>query len=83
MTLKGSQGDSELTELETPESILEASKGLPMGPACNIGRHYKSFVEAIHKDERFESDFGTALEAHKLLELLKQSPEEGRTIQLN
>ena len=72
------QGDDELKEMEIPQSILEASKDLPpFGPTTNIGRHYKKMIQAISNGEAFDSDFDTALEAHRLLELIKESNDKG------
>ena len=77
--LKGSKGESEFQAMPIPDNLVKFNY-LPEGPSANVGRNYGSMVEAILAGEDFHPNFDDALTIHRLLEKIKQSSDEKRTI---
>lgn len=82
IVIKGAKGDSAIQIMEVPKN-LDKFNSLPQGPAGNVGRNYGKMAEAIMNEETFHPNFDDALMMHKLLETIKKSSEEKRTIKLN
>lgn len=79
ITLTGAQGSEALTELAVPD-YLRGADPIPGGPPGNVARAYEHMAVAIKEGKPFNPDFEHALQAHKLLDLVQQSSDHGRTI---
>lgn len=79
VTLAGSRGDAPLAPLELPARPA-AGFAVPDGPGHNIARSYARMAEVIRGGGSAEPDFDRALEVHRLLDRIRESSIEGRTI---
>ncbi len=80
--IRGSKNDSEFETMSIPEEYVKFDY-LPQGPAGNVGRNYGSFAEAIITKEKFHPNFNDALAMHRLLDEIRKSSEQKRTIKTN
>ncbi len=82
VTLHGAQGNDPLVELEIPKRLRFVPPAVPFGPPQNIGQAYVRMAEAIRAGKSFSPNFEDALEAHRLLEAIQRSSDEGRVVKL-
>ena len=55
---------------------------MPKGAPFNVGQMYDQFGKGIRGEESNYPDFDTAVELHVLLDAIRQSSDEGRTIEV-
>ena len=77
--IMGSKNDSEFKKMSIPSEFVKFDY-LPEGPSGNVGRNYGSMVASIINKEEFHPNFDDALKMHSLLETIKRSSIEKRTI---
>jgi predicted dehydrogenase len=80
--LEGAQGSDDLTEINIPAHHTYVSEETPNGPAFNVGQMYHQFGKGIQGENISYPDFDTAVELHVLLDAIRQSSDEGRTVEL-
>lgn len=79
--LTGARGSNPLAPIEVP---IDEPSGLivPPGPGHNIARSYARMADAIRRGSPPGPDFDDALRLHRLLDLLQQSSDERRAIEV-
>ena len=75
----GARGTDSLTRLDVP-GREPVGFSVPAGPGHNIARSYAGMAQAIRDGGTAEPDFGHAVRVHRLLDALRQSSDERRTI---
>ena len=83
LLLEGAQGGNDLTEIEIPAHHTYVSEEMPKGAPFNVGQMYDQFGKGIRGEESSYPDFDTAVELHVLLDAIRQSSDEGRTIDVS
>jgi predicted dehydrogenase len=83
ITLIGSQGDAPLAEMIAPEHLRIVPPTVPDGPSQNVGGSYICMAEAIQAGTSYHPSFDDAVDAHRLLDAIQRSSDEGRNISLN
>lgn len=79
IVISGAQGADSLTPLDVPERV-PAGFTVPTGPGHNIARSYAAMARAIRDGAPAEPDFRDAVSVHRLLDALRQSSDDRRTI---
>jgi predicted dehydrogenase len=77
--LLGSQSGAALAPLPVPDSFMEVSPDMPVGPPRNVGHLYLRMAKAIREGTAVEPDFDLALKRHRLIDAIERSSAEGRT----
>ena len=83
LLLEGAQGGNDLTEIEIPAHHTYVSEEMPKGAPFNVGQMYDQFGKGIRGEESSYPDFDTAVELHVLLDAIRRSSDEGRTIDVS
>ena len=78
--LSGAKRGGALAPLPVPERISGSDAGRPFSEAINVGRVYSLFAEAIRSGKSRQPTFETAIDLHRLLDVLRQSSESGRAL---
>jgi predicted dehydrogenase len=78
--LSGAKRGGTLQPLPVPERIAGSDHGRPFSEAINVGRVYSLFAEAIRGGKSRQPTFATAVDLHRLLDVLRQSSEGGLVI---
>ena len=79
ISLLGARGHDSLVPIEMPKSGLDGPAVLN-GPGHNVARAYDRMAHAIRTGTRATPDFGEALHLHRLLDAIRRSSSEQRTI---
>ncbi len=79
ITISGAQGSDSLTPLDVP-AREPAGTTVPAGPGHNIARSYARMAQAIRDRATAEPDFRHAVRVHRLLDALRKSSDDRRTI---
>ena len=79
VVLRGAQGSDPLAPLDVP-ARGPAGLTVPGGPGHNIARSYARMAQAIHDRTAATPDFRRAVRVHRLLDALRTSSDERRTI---
>ena len=77
--LNGASGEDPLAPLEVPERD-PVGMSVPKGPGHNIARSYARMAHAIRDGAPAGPDFDRALEVHRLLDAVRRSSDERRTM---
>lgn len=80
VVLHGAQGGNELAPISVPNRFHIASPETPTGEALNVGQLYTLFARAIRNGESRQPTFETAVNLHRLIDTMRQSADEGRTL---
>jgi predicted dehydrogenase len=75
--LHGAQRDNRLAAIPVPERFTFAAPGTPSGEASNVGQMYALFARAIRGGKGQQPDFATAVELHRLVDVIKQASDAG------
>ena len=79
--LFGAQGaGTALQPLEVPSRLSKAPNTVPDGAPYNVAQLYQAMGDSIRDGGHVQPDFETAVSRHRLLDLLQQSSDEGRTV---
>jgi predicted dehydrogenase len=83
VSLHGAKGGNTLAAMPVPEHFTFAAPDTPSGEALNVGQMYTQFVRAIrdravHASERRLPTFATAVELHRLVDVIKQASDNRR-----
>ena len=79
--ISGARGSDSLAPLDVPERE-PAGFTVPAGPGHNIARSYARMARAIRDGAKAEPDFRHAVRVHRLLDALRKSSDDRRTIGL-
>jgi predicted dehydrogenase len=77
--IRGARGSDSLTALDVPAGE-PAGFTVPAGPGHNIARSYAAMAKAIREGTTAAPDFRHAVGVHRLLDVVRKSSEDGRTI---
>jgi predicted dehydrogenase len=80
VVLSGAKRGGTLAPLAVPERISGSDHNRPFSEAINVGRVYALFAEAIRGGKSRQPTFETAVDLHRLLDVLRQSSETGRAL---
>ena len=81
--LYGARGAGQtLQPLEIPARLSSAPATVPPGEPYNVAQLYRVIGDAIRNGEEAQPDFDTAVERHRLLDLLQQSSDEDTRVVL-
>jgi predicted dehydrogenase len=75
VALQGAKGGDTLTPILVPGRFSLAASGTPSGEAFNVGQMYTLFARAIHDGESRQPTFETAIELHRLVDVISQSSD--------
>jgi predicted dehydrogenase len=84
LRLLGAHRSKELRDLPVPSSYARVPADFPQGDPYNVGQMYALFAEAIRerKTPTMMPNFETALHLHKFLDVIQQSSDSGRALQV-
>jgi len=80
VSLHGAKSGNTLAPIQVPERFAVTAPGTPSGEAFNVGQMYTLFARAIRDGESHQPDFATAVELHRLVDLIKQASDSGREV---
>jgi predicted dehydrogenase len=80
--LLGAKGSEPLAEMHVPDSYVLAPEGTPGGPPRNVAQAYVRYADSLHNVEVTAPDFEVAVSAHRLLDAIERSSNEGKSIKL-
>src|SRR3954452_20154181 len=83
LTVCGSRGRDELTELAVPPASTQrwpALASLEGGPAFNVGRAYAAFAEDLDDGTHTVPDFADAVRRHELIAAIETSGASGERV---
>ncbi len=78
--LQGAEGSDSLEDLAILDQHRFVLEGMPDGSPYNVGQLYYRFGEAIRGQGERYPDFDTAVELHRLVDCIRKSAEERRTV---
>lgn len=80
--LHGAKGNANLERLDIPDYHIYVPESMPKGAPYNVGQMYAVFAQAIRsgKASPLGVDFDTAVEMHRLLDVLRESSSQGRQL---
>jgi predicted dehydrogenase len=83
--LHGAKGGNTLAPLPMPERFTFAATGTPSGEAHNVGQMYAVFARAIrdqpiHGGKSTQPTFETAVDLHRLVDVIKQASDHRREV---
>ena len=78
--LQGSEGSDDLEDLNILEQHRFVLEGMPEGAPYNVGQLYYMFGEAIRNQGERQPEFDDAVELHRLVDCIRRSSEERRTV---
>jgi predicted dehydrogenase len=76
--LHGAKGRNVLEPIPVPERFTFATPGTPSGEAANVGQMYTLFAQAIRGGGSRQPTFETAVELHRLIDVITQASDNGR-----
>jgi predicted dehydrogenase len=85
VSLHGAKGGNTLAPLPVPQRFTFTAPGTPSGEAINVGQMYTLFARAI-RDQAIRASasrlptFATAVELHRLIDVIKQASDTGRAV---
>ena len=84
LKLQGAQKGHELQDLTPPERFTFLPVGFPRGTPFPIGQMYALFARAIREGKTPPQlpTFNTALQMHRLLDVIRQASETGKMVQV-
>jgi predicted dehydrogenase len=83
VALHGAKGGSnKLEPIPVPDRFTVAAAGTPPGEAMNVGQMYTMFAEAIGGSAARPPDFATAVELHRLVDVIKRASDTGSEVSL-
>ena len=82
LRLDGAQGGDNLVEIDIPARHTYVDEVMPKGAPFNVGQLYDQFAKGIRGEESSYPDFDTAVELHVLIDAIRQSSDEGRTVEV-
>jgi predicted dehydrogenase len=85
VSLHGAKGGNTLAPLPVPQRFTFTAPGTPSGEALNVGQMYTLFARAIRDQAIGASEsrlptFATAVELHRLVDVIKQASDTGRAV---
>jgi predicted dehydrogenase len=80
VSLHGAKGGNTLAPIPVPAGFTLAAPGTPSGEALNVGQMYRLFARAIRDRESHQPTFETAVELHRLVDVIKQASDNGREV---
>jgi predicted dehydrogenase len=83
--LHGAKGGNTLAPLPVPERFTFAATGTPSGEAHNVGQMYAVFARAIRDQairggKSSQPTFETAVDLHRLVDVIKQASDHRREV---
>jgi predicted dehydrogenase len=85
VSLHGAKGGNTLAPLPVPQRFTFTAPGTPSGEALNVGQMYTLFARAIRdqaiggRESRLPT-FATAVELHRLVDVIEQASDTGRAV---
>jgi len=76
--LHGAKGNDKLAPIFVPERYRLAAPGTPAGEAVNVGQLYTLFARAVRGDKATMPDFDTAVDLHRLVDVIRQASDGRR-----
>src|SRR6516162_4653430 len=80
VSLHGAQRGNRLALIEVPQRFTLTAPGTPSGEAFNVGQMYTLFARAIRNGESHQPNFATAVELHRLVDVIKQASDSGQAV---
>jgi predicted dehydrogenase len=83
LTVAGSHGQNEPTELAVPAALVQKWPGLTSlqgSPAFNVGRTYAAFAADIDTGKHIVADFADAVRRHQVIAVIERSAESGKRV---
>jgi predicted dehydrogenase len=80
LRLQGARGGHALRDLEVPERFVYVPADFPRGDPFNIGQMYALFATAIRTGQSHVPTFDTAVDLHRVLDIIKRASETGRVL---
>ena len=74
------RAEEQLKELKIPAKYVCVPDATPRGQPYNVAQLYHRFAEAIWGGDPVQPNFDTAVEVHRLIDLIRQSSDEGREV---
>jgi predicted dehydrogenase len=65
-----------------PDSYNLAPEGTPPGPPRNVAQAYVRYADSLPRGEPLAPDFNDAVSAHRLLDAIERSANQGKSIKL-
>ena len=78
--LHGAKGGNTLAPIPVPARFTFAPPGTPAGEALNVGQMYTQFARAIRGGESRLPTFATAVDLHRLVDIIKQASDCRREV---
>jgi predicted dehydrogenase len=78
--LRGSQGRAALAPMEVPPQYVEVPAETPAGPPHNVAHLYRRLARGIVDGTPVDPDFDHAVRRHRLMDAIRTSSAEGRTV---
>jgi predicted dehydrogenase len=83
VSLHGVAGSNTLAPMPVPDRFTFAAPGTPSGEALNVGQMYMQFARAIRDrairgGESHQPTFETAVDLHRLVDVIKQASDDRR-----
>jgi predicted dehydrogenase len=78
--LHGAQGNNKLAPIAVPEHFTFVTAGTPSGEAFNVGQMYTLFAQGIRGSEAQLPNFATAVDLHRLVDVIKGASDQGREV---
>ncbi len=83
VTLRGAQRGDTLAPIAVPERLTVTAPATPAGEAFHVGQMYTAFARAIRGGERFQPDFATAVETHRLIDAIRRAADGHREVEIS
>ena len=75
--LHGAKRDNSLAPMPVPERFTVTATGTPPGEASNVGQMYALFAQAIRDGHSRQPTFETAVDLHRLIDVIRQASHRG------
>lgn len=81
--LHGAKRDDSLAPMPVPEQFTVTATGTPPGEASNVGQMYALFAQAIRNGKSHQPTFETAVDLHRLIDVIRQASDSGCEVTLS
>jgi predicted dehydrogenase len=82
VVLHGAQRDNKLLPIPVPERLILAARGTRPGEATNGGQMYTLFAQAIRAGQNLHPTFDTAVDLHRLIDVIRLATENHHEVTL-
>ena len=80
VSLHGVKGSNTLAPMPAPDRFTFAAPGTPSGEALNVGQMYTLFARQIRDGKSRQPTFATAVDLHRLVDVIKQGSDNRREV---